>query len=77
MDVDSRKILVSPGAASFLSSMRSSHVRAFLEYDPAATLRKVKCPVLAIIGEKDVQVPSRENLSAIEKALRDGGNEHF
>jgi pimeloyl-ACP methyl ester carboxylesterase len=77
VDSDSRKILANTDAAGFLSFMRSSHVRTFLEYDPAATLRTVKCPVLAIIGEKDVQVPSKENLPAIEKALQDGGNEHY
>nr|HQU74775.1 prolyl oligopeptidase family serine peptidase [Calditrichia bacterium] len=38
------------------------------------SLKKVACPVLAINGEKDLQVPPRENLAAIEKALRDAGN---
>jgi fermentation-respiration switch protein FrsA (DUF1100 family) len=46
----------------------------FLTYDPAPTLMKVKCPVLAINGEKDMQVPANENLSAIEDALKAGGN---
>lgn len=49
----------------------------FLEYNPAPTLEKVKCPVLAIIGEKDLQVPPKENLSAIEKALKKGGNKDY
>jgi uncharacterized protein len=30
--------------------------------------------VLAINGEKDLQVPAKENLAEIEKALRAGGN---
>ena len=51
--------------------------RYFLTYDPAATLRKVACPVLAINGEKDPQVPPAQNLPAIRKALEDGGNKHF
>jgi hypothetical protein len=34
---------------------------------------KVKCPVLAINGDKDVQIP-RENLEAIKAALAAGGN---
>ncbi len=49
----------------------------FLTYDPAPTLEKVKCPVLAIIGEKDLQVPPKENLPAIEEALRKGGNKNY
>jgi fermentation-respiration switch protein FrsA (DUF1100 family) len=48
--------------------------RYFLVYDPQPALKKVKCPVLAINGEKDLQVPPKENLSAIEKALKAGGN---
>ena len=41
------------------------------------TLMNVKCPVLAIIGEKDFQVSSKENLEAIEEALKAGGNKHY
>lgn len=48
--------------------------RFFLQYDPAPALRQVTCPVLAINGEKDRQVPPRENLPAIAKALMEGGN---
>uniref|UniRef100_UPI003217EDD9 alpha/beta hydrolase family protein n=1 Tax=uncultured Draconibacterium sp. TaxID=1573823 RepID=UPI003217EDD9 len=49
----------------------------FVNYDPYATLTKVTCPVLAIIGEKDVQVPPKSNLPAIKKALTEGGNKNF
>ncbi len=51
--------------------------RFFLTYDPYPTLAKVKCPVLALLGEKDLQVPPRENLAAIEKALKEGRNANF
>jgi pimeloyl-ACP methyl ester carboxylesterase len=49
-------------------------MRFFLTFDPRPTLGKVRCPVLAIGGERDVQVVPRENLPAIERALREGGN---
>jgi len=49
----------------------------FLRYNPAPTLEKVKCPVLAINGSKDVQVSSKINLDAISKALEKGGNKNF
>jgi fermentation-respiration switch protein FrsA (DUF1100 family) len=49
----------------------------FLKYDPAPTLAKVKCPVLAIIGSKDLQVSAKANLTAIEQALSKGKNKHF
>lgn len=48
--------------------------RYFLTYDPRLTLAKVKCPVLAINGENDLQVPPVENLAAIEKTLKSAGN---
>ena len=37
-------------------------------------LEKVKCAVLAINGEKDLQVPPKENLGPIAAALKKGGN---
>ncbi|MDR2811005.1 MAG: alpha/beta fold hydrolase [Tannerellaceae bacterium] len=49
-------------------------VRYFIRHNPAETLRKVRIPVLAINGEKDLQVPPRTNLPAIRKALEEGGN---
>lgn len=60
-----------------LQSLLSPWLKFFLTYDPKPTLSKVKCPVLAINGEKDFQVPPKENLSAIEKALVAGGNKNF
>ncbi len=48
----------------------------FIKHNPADALEKVKCPVLAINGEKDLQVPPIENLEAIKKALLKGGNRH-
>jgi fermentation-respiration switch protein FrsA (DUF1100 family) len=55
----------------------SPWMRFFLTYDPKPTLTKVKCPVLAIDGEKDLQVPPHENLRAIEEALKAGGNKDY
>jgi fermentation-respiration switch protein FrsA (DUF1100 family) len=46
----------------------------FIKYDPAPALENVKCPVLAINGEKDLQVPAQVNLGAIRAALAKGGN---
>jgi len=47
------------------------------KYNARAALMKVKCPVLAIIGSKDMQVVAKENLPAIEEALQAGGNGNF
>jgi len=45
-------------------------MKYFLNYDPIPALKKVKCPVLALNGEKDLQVPPKENLAGIKKALK-------
>ena len=57
-----------------INQITSPWIQYFIKYDPAPTLEKVKCPVLAINGEKDLQVPPKENLEAIKKALEKGGN---
>jgi pimeloyl-ACP methyl ester carboxylesterase len=48
--------------------------RYFLTYDPRPALRRVRCPVLAVNGAKDMQVPPKENLREIAAALKAGGN---
>jgi pimeloyl-ACP methyl ester carboxylesterase len=50
--------------------------RYLLAFDPKAFLIKIRCPVLAINGQKDLQVEPDENLSRIEQALKAGGNRH-
>jgi fermentation-respiration switch protein FrsA (DUF1100 family) len=55
----------------------SPWMRYFLTYDPATALGKLTCPVLAINGSLDLQVPPTQNLPAIKKALHDGGNKQF
>jgi len=56
-----------------IAGVTSPWFRYFLTYDPKPTLAKVKCPVLAINGRKDVQVPV-SNLKAIYYAVQSGGN---
>ena len=46
----------------------------FIKMDPAVALAKVKCPVLALNGSKDLQVPAEVNLQVIEKTLAKAGN---
>ena len=46
----------------------------FIRYNPAPTLEKVKCPVLAINGSKDVQVSAKANLDAIKRVAEKSGN---
>jgi pimeloyl-ACP methyl ester carboxylesterase len=48
-----------------------------LALDNRSTLMKVNCPVLALYGEKDVQVKPDENISFVEEALKNGKNKNF
>ncbi len=59
---------------SQIQRLTSPWMRYFISYDPAAALRQLACPVLALAGEKDLQVSPGQNLPAIRKALEAGGN---
>lgn len=56
------------------NAMSTPWTRYFLAIDPTTYLKKVKCPVLAINGDKDIQVSAEKDLTAIKHALEQGGN---
>jgi fermentation-respiration switch protein FrsA (DUF1100 family) len=60
-----------------IKQLTSPWFRCFLVLAPADYLSKVTCPLLAINGSLDLQVPPKENLQAIEKALIFGGNSSY
>jgi pimeloyl-ACP methyl ester carboxylesterase len=62
---------------STITQLTSPWYRYFMALDPATALSKVTGPVLAINGEKDLQVPPKINLPAIRKALEAGRNKNF
>lgn len=57
-----------------VNTLTSPWYMNFIKYDPAPTLAKVKCPILAINGDKDLQVSAKANLPAITRATEKGGN---
>ena len=59
-----------------VDQIASPWMEYFIKYNPKLALEKVKCPVLALNGEKDLQVPPKENLAAIKNALHKGGNKN-
>lgn len=69
--------LTEPQIGAAVKQLTSPWMRYFLSYDPATALIKVKCPVLALNGEKDLQVPPKQNLPVIRKALEAAGNKNF
>jgi uncharacterized protein len=54
-------------------ALLSNWIRTFWNYDPQPALRATRCPVLALNGSHDVQVPP-VNLQHIAAALKQGGN---
>ncbi len=60
-----------------IESMNTDWMRYFLTYDPAKDWEKVSCPVLALNGEKDLQVDAKINLNAIAAALEKGNNYQY
>lgn len=63
--------------AAQVQQVNNPWFRYFLTLEPAEMLERVTVPVLAINGEKDLQVPHEENLREIEAALRRGGNTRY
>lgn len=61
-------------AAIYNSSVNNPWMRTLLVTDPSGYWEKSTCPVLAINGDKDLQVAAGANLRAIQFALRRGGN---
>ena len=59
-----------------VTQLSSPWMQFFIRYNPSIILKDVKCPVLALDGEKDLQVPSKINLEAIKKGLEKGGNKN-
>ncbi|MBI9071538.1 MAG: alpha/beta fold hydrolase [Melioribacteraceae bacterium] len=49
----------------------------FVSFDPQDVLREISSPVLALNGDKDLQVNSKRNLKEIKSALEKGGNKNF
>ncbi len=59
---------------SSVTPMLSPWFRYFLSYDPRPALSKLRCPVLALNGELDLQVDPKLNLPEIRKAFAASGN---
>ncbi len=60
-----------------LRMMTSPWFREFLDYDPLPALGELQCPVLALSGDRDLQVDSLENVPLLRKAYETSGNKDF
>ena len=60
-----------------IEDLLSPEKRCLITIDPATILSKVKCPILALGGDKDVHIPSSQNLKAVEEILQKSGNKNY
>lgn len=63
-----------------IAEFNSPWMRFFLTYDPAPALTAMRCPTLALLGEKDLQVPAVPNAESIGRAFekaRAAGAQHL
>lgn len=62
----------SPGQyAQYLSNAFTNNwMKSFIAIDPADFLKQVDCPILALFGEKDLQVSVRANLEQMKKFIK-------
>jgi hypothetical protein len=56
-----------------VQQMRAPWMLRFMKLDPAPALRALRCPVLALFGERDLQVLPAQNEAPVAAALRDAG----
>ena len=66
--------LVMQQISTQINSMISPWYLHFMRYDPTKDLQQIKCPVLALNGEKDIQVDATMNLKAIQERISENGN---
>jgi pimeloyl-ACP methyl ester carboxylesterase len=69
---------VRPGASTQVEAqvqqMSSAWMRWMLAYDPLPALRSLEIPVLALFGERDLQVPPAQSKAPLEAALQAAGH---
>lgn len=65
------------GVVELSSSKKDLKQWRLSAYDPRAALEKLKVPVLALFGERDLIVPPKQNVPMWERYLRVAGNKDF
>jgi len=65
------------GVVELSSSEKDLEQWRLSAYDPRAAIEKLKVPVLALFGERDLIVPPKQNVPLWERYLRVAGNKDF
>jgi len=57
--------------------MATPWFRDYLDFDPVPLLEKIKCPVLALNGDRDLQVDADQTVPLLRQAYEKSGNKDF
>ena len=60
-----------------VSSYSSPWLSNFIKYDPINSLENLHCQLFALNGEKDLQVPAKENFEALRKIMKNDPSKNF
>ena len=63
--------------SNLLNSYSGKWIKYFVKFDPQPYLQKLSCKVLALNGDKDVQVIAPTNLAGIEQALKKSKSKNY
>lgn len=77
LDAGDSNIISDPIRNAIKAEVCSPWFRYFVDYDPFQNLTRIHCPIYALFGELDLQVPPSINQPIIEKAMKKGGNETY
>jgi pimeloyl-ACP methyl ester carboxylesterase len=64
-------------AGEMVNAFQSAWFRYFIKFDPTVYLTNLTARVLALNGDRDIQVISSQNLPGIEAALKKGKNKNY
>ncbi len=75
--LEEKIVKLEPKLKNQISTLKGKWFKKFLTLEPKTYLQKVTIPILAINGDKDLQVSAKENLEEIEKALKVANNKNY
>ncbi len=75
--IENKDIYIQNVVENMIQGYKNPWLKSFLITNPADYLSKVKCPVLAIFGEKDFQVDAKPNSLKTTAALKKANNNKF
>jgi fermentation-respiration switch protein FrsA (DUF1100 family) len=57
--------------------MTTPWFRQYLDFDPAPLIEQIKCPVLVLNGDRDLQVDANDTVPLLRQAYEKSGNKDF